>query len=80
MFTLEWAGKYNLTSFDDTKKIDRLFWKYNVETVKWVDDNVIDVIDEELYTFFNIIQYIENGKEMNQFLSAGIPENRVVIE
>ena len=52
MFTIDWAAEYHLKLFDDTKKTNLMFWKYDVETVKWARDNDIDDNDEKLNKSF----------------------------
>ena len=52
MFTIDWAAEYHLKLFDDTKNTNLMFWKYDVETVKWARDNDIDDNDEKLNKSF----------------------------
>lgn len=48
--------------FDDTKTTDKLFWKYDLETINWTDDNTMDKNDEELNRVLIIIQFIGTVK------------------
>ena len=52
MFTIDWAAEYRLKLFDNTKKTNLMFWEYDIETVKWAHDNVIDDNDENLNKSF----------------------------
>tara|TARA_B100000780_G_scaffold258364_1_gene208676 strand:+ start:749 stop:1483 length:735 start_codon:yes stop_codon:yes gene_type:complete len=66
-FEIDWAGEYHLKSFDDTKKTDKLFWIYDLETVKMPEDGIIDEHDEMMYRSF-IYNTVLKEWERKQFI------------
>ena len=45
-------GGYHLKVFDESKKTMKLFQRYDVETVKWPEDGMMDADDEMLLRSF----------------------------
>ena len=56
-YEIDWAGKYHLKVFDESKKTTKLFWGYDVETVKWPEDGMMDADDEMLSRSFKYDNY-----------------------
>ena len=66
-FEIDWAGEYHLKSFDDTKKTDKLFWIYDLETVKMPGDGIINENNEMMYRSF-ICNTVLKEWERKQFI------------
>ena len=56
-YETNWAVEYHLKVFDESKKTTKLFWGYDVETVKWPEDGMMDADDETLLRSFQYNHY-----------------------